>query len=181
MKVVSVKPASIEDAPRGATLGIVGAPDPLPQAGALSRDAWSVCATRPDAADDPLLTLGVGLTAKGRPVTSGRTTLVRTVPGDTTYLLWHGTRMRLAPAHYAVQALGYDADAAYPVPEAFLNALPSGPDIAVPEVAGRGKAGPRWRAADPGRAALRRPRGPLPADGARAERGHRAGGGAAEG
>lgn len=142
MKVVSVKPASIEDAPRGATLGIVGAPDPLPQAGALSRDAWSVCATRPDAADDPLLTLGVGLTAEGRPVTSGRTTLVRTVPGDTTYLLWHGTRMRLAPAHYAVQALGYDADAAYPVPEAFLNALPSGPDLAVPEVAGRGKAGP---------------------------------------
>ncbi|MDQ0984508.1 type VII secretion protein EccB [Streptomyces sp. V2I9] len=142
MKVVSVKPASIEAAPRGATLGIVGAPDPLPQAGELSRDAWSVCATRPDAAADPLLTLGVGLTAEGRPVTSGLTTLVRTVPGDTTYLLWHGTRMRLDPAHYAVQALGYDADAAYPVPEAFLNALPSGPDLAVPEVAGRGKAGP---------------------------------------
>ncbi|WP_050493646.1 type VII secretion protein EccB [Streptomyces sp. NRRL B-1381] len=142
MKVVSVEPASIEDAPRGATLGIVGAPDPLPRSGALSRDAWSVCATRPDAAEDPLLTLGVGLTAEGRPVTSGRTTLVRTVPGDDTYLLWHGTRMRLDPANYAVQSLGYDADAAYPVPEAFLNALPSGPDLAVPEVAGRGKAGP---------------------------------------
>lgn len=142
LKVVSVEPASIEDAPRGATLGIVGAPDPLPRSGALSRDAWSVCATRPDAAEDPLLTLGVGLTAEGRPVTSGRTTLVRTVPGDDTYLLWHGTRMRLDPANYAVQSLGYDADAAYPVPEAFLNALPSGPDLAVPEVAGRGKAGP---------------------------------------
>ncbi|MFI8197642.1 type VII secretion protein EccB [Streptomyces sp. NPDC085942] len=142
MKVVSVEPASIEDAPRGAVLGIVGAPDPLPRAGALSRDAWSVCATRPDAAEDPLLTLAVGLTAEGRPVTSGRTTLVRTVPGDTAYLLWHGTRMRVDPANYAVQSLGYDADAAYPVPEAFLNALPSGPDLAVPEVAGRGTAGP---------------------------------------
>ncbi|MFJ1550083.1 type VII secretion protein EccB [Streptomyces sp. NPDC088246] len=142
MKVVSVKPASIEDAPRGATLGIVGAPDPLPQAGALSREAWSVCTTRPDAASEPLLTLAVGLTAKGTPVTSDGATLVRTVPGGTTYLLWHGTRLRLNTANYAVQALGYDPDGAHPVPDAFLNALPAGPDLAVPEVAGRGKAGP---------------------------------------
>ncbi len=179
MKVVSVEPPS--RTPRAARpLGIVGAPDPLPRSGALSRDAWSVCATRPDAAEDPLLTLGVGLTAEG-PVTSGRTTLVRTVPGDDTYLLWHGTRMRLDPANYAVQSLGYDADAAYPVPEAFLNALPSGPDLAVPEVAGRGKAGPSLALAHPGRAALRRARRPLPAHGEGSEEDHRAGGGPAQG
>ncbi|MEU5714538.1 type VII secretion protein EccB [Streptomyces sp. NPDC020403] len=142
MKVVSVEPASIKDAPRGATLGIVGAPDPLPQASALSRDAWSVCATRPDAGADPLLTLAVGLTAEGRPVTSDGATLVRTVQGGTTYLLWHGTRMRVDTANYAVQSLGYDQDGAHPVPDAFLNALPPGPDLAVPDVAGRGKAGP---------------------------------------
>ncbi|WP_326676245.1 type VII secretion protein EccB [Streptomyces sp. NBC_01237] len=142
MKVVSVKPASLQDAPRGATLGIVGAPDPLPQPGSLSRAAWSVCATRTDAAKAPLLTVAVGLTAEGRPVTSDRATLVRSVPGDATYLLWHGTRLRLNTANYAVQSLGYDPDGAYPVPDAFLNALPAGPDLAVPEVTGRGKAGP---------------------------------------
>lgn len=143
MKAVSVEPASLEDAPRGATLGIVGAPDPLPRADSLSREAWSVCATRPDAAEDPLLTLAVGLSAKGRPVASDRATLVRSVPGDDTYLLWHGTRLRLSTANYALQALGYDPDGAYPVPDAFLNALPPGPDLAVPEVTGRGKAGPK--------------------------------------
>jgi type VII secretion protein EccB len=142
MKAVSVEPASLEDAPRGATLGIVGAPDPLPRAGSLSRDAWSVCTTRSGSAGKPLLTLAVGLEAEGRPVTSNRATLVRSVPGNVTYLLWHGTRLRLDTANYAVQALGYDRGGAHPVPDAFLNALPAGPDLAVPEVSGRGKAGP---------------------------------------
>ncbi|MFF9571425.1 type VII secretion protein EccB [Streptomyces sp. NPDC014685] len=142
MRTVSVEPASLEDAPRGATLGIVGAPDPLPRPGSLSRDAWSVCAAPAGDTGQPRLVLAVGLEAEGRPVTSDRATLVRSVPGGVTYLLWHGTRLRLDTANYAVQALGHDRSGVRPVPDAFLNALPAGPDLAVPEVSGRGKAGP---------------------------------------
>ncbi|WP_371649073.1 MULTISPECIES: type VII secretion protein EccB [unclassified Streptomyces] len=143
LSVKSLSSASIAAAPRGPALGIVGAPDALPAASRLSRDAWSACATRAEpGGDGALLTLGVGLSAGGRPVTAGRAVLVRGGTRHDTYLLWHGTRSRVDPANGAPAALGYGDTPAFPVPEGFLNALPPGPDLATPEVAGRGAQGP---------------------------------------
>ncbi|MEC4020223.1 type VII secretion protein EccB [Streptomyces sp. H27-D2] len=148
----SVAAASIEDAPRGSTLGIVGAPDALPGTGALSRDAWSACATRSDGAGGPAsggggspgaaLTLAVGLPAEGRPITADRATLIRGGARQGSYLLWRGTRLRLDTANSSVQALGFGAATAFPVSGGFLNALPAGPDIATPDVPDRGAKGP---------------------------------------
>ncbi|MEU7042747.1 type VII secretion protein EccB [Streptomyces varsoviensis] len=150
MRLETLSSASIAKAPRGSTVGIVGAPDALPRPGALTRDPWSACAVLPprkgsdpvpDAASSRLV-LGVGLPVQGRPVTSDRATLVRAATGHDTYLLWHGTRMRLNTDHAAAQALGYGDTAAYPVPDGFLNALPAGPDIASPDVPDLGAKGP---------------------------------------
>jgi type VII secretion protein EccB len=144
MTVAVTPTSSLSAVPRGAAVGIAGAPDSLPAADRPDR-GWLVCAvSRPDSsgAPAPALWLGIGTGAgyRAEPVPDDRGVLVRAGDG-TAYLAWKDRRLRLS-APWAAAALGYDAGVAVPVRDAWVNALPAGPDLGPLAVDGRGAAGP---------------------------------------
>jgi type VII secretion protein EccB len=65
-----------------------------------------------------------------------------TGPDNSVYLLWNGQRLHVNAAGGGLEALGYGTGTPFPVTAAILNALPAGPDLAAPDVPGRGGAGP---------------------------------------
>lgn len=149
MKTVSVGSASLRHAPHGAPVGLPGAPDTLPNPADLDTDPWRVCATvsvtKHTTVPGTTLAVGAGSTDGidgARGLGSGQGALV-SGPDHTVWLLWQGTRLRLDRDTGALDALGYSALAPRPVSLAFLNALPQGPDLAPPDIPGRGAAGPR--------------------------------------
>ncbi|MFF3497937.1 type VII secretion protein EccB [Streptomyces sp. NPDC003247] len=146
--VRQVSRATLADVPRGTPIGIPGAPDSLPAADQLTDSAWQVCATSRAAGDgtrEPTTTLGVGTAPSGgQDLGADEALLVTARDGgrSTDYLLWRGTRLRLDTAHGALPSLGYGTTEPLAVGEAFLAAVPAGPDLSPPEVAGRGAKGP---------------------------------------
>lgn len=143
MQVTEVSEKSLKGAPRGGPVGIVGAPDGLPAPGELSAEGWLACGLRQPASGPagPQMALAVAMAAQGAPLTDGQGVLVATPDGER-YVLWQGQRLRLDSRNGAAAALGYGAVTPFPVPAAFLNTLPAGPDLAAADVPGRGGAGP---------------------------------------
>lgn len=150
MTVDDVTSSQLLGAPLGAPVGIVGAPAALPVASDLTAAPWLACASQqsaPDGASTAALTVEVGQDSAapgslpGTQLTADQALLVQT-PDNTVYLLWRGERMRVATRQGVLAALGYTGDTPFPVPEGFINALPSGPDLAPPPVAGLGEPGP---------------------------------------
>ncbi|MGF1429405.1 type VII secretion protein EccB [Kitasatospora sp. LaBMicrA B282] len=145
MAVDQVSESSLAGTPRGAPIGIVGAPDSLPTPADLVNSPWLSCAVvQPTATGGaaPQLTLAVGPAQEGTRL-AGDQGLLIVAPDNTQYLLWHGQRLRLDTKGGAVQALGYAAATPYPVTAAFLDTLAAGPDLAAPAVDGQGSAGPQ--------------------------------------
>lgn len=144
MALAQVTEGSLKGAPRGGPVGIVGAPDPLPAAGALTDADWLACAVRPTAPSGTAasrLALAIAPVRGGTPLTAAQGILVST-PDGVQYLLWRGRRLRLDTADGASRALGYTSAEPFPVTAAFLNTLPAGPDLAARDIPGRGSAGP---------------------------------------
>ncbi|WP_333769023.1 type VII secretion protein EccB [Streptomyces sp. IBSBF 2435] len=143
LTVKSVGTSALRGVTRGAPFGIADAPDALPPAGDLSRNAWSACvATRSaESSGVPQLVLGVGQGVRGRALTGGQAIVV-SAPDGTGYLLWDGRRLRIDAAEGVTRALGYTGAAPVPVTSGFLDAVPAGPDLAPPDLAGLGDAGP---------------------------------------
>ncbi|WP_435972356.1 type VII secretion protein EccB [Streptomyces sp. Qhu_M48] len=142
MTVAQVGQNSLASAPRGGPVGIVGAPDGLPAASALSRGEWMVCglvAGTASGAVAPVVSLAVGSASTGRALGPDQGLLVATADGAR-HVLWQGKRLRMGAG--AGTALGHGAVSPFPVAASYLNSLPSGPDLASPEVAGRGTPGP---------------------------------------
>lgn len=144
--VDQVSGKSLAGTPRGTPVGIPGAPDGMPAPAAVGTAApWYACAVgRPgtgSAARTPELALAVAPARRGDRLTDGQAVLVA-APDGTEYLLWHGRRLRVDQRNGARQALGSATVTPRPVPAAFLNALPAGPDLTAPEPAGRGSRGP---------------------------------------
>ncbi|MCY0949239.1 type VII secretion protein EccB [Streptomyces sp. H27-S2] len=140
LKVSSVGSRSLADTPRGAPVGIAGAPEALPAANRLDTGPWQVCSGTPGG---PATTvLAVGAPAAGRGLGTDEALLV-TGPDQAEYVVWRGSRLRLDAGTRAAQALGYDAQPRTRVSAAFLNALPEGPDLTPPAVPGRGAPGPQ--------------------------------------
>ncbi|MFH8579376.1 type VII secretion protein EccB [Streptomyces zaomyceticus] len=142
MTVTQVGLNSLKSAPRGGPVGIVGAPDGLPAASALSRGDWLVCGLvvatasgRPGA----VVSLAVGSAGLGQALGPEQGLLVIATDG-TRHVLWQGKRLRLGKD--AGTALGYGTATPFPVAPSYLNSLPSGPDLAAPDLAGRGTPGP---------------------------------------
>ena len=138
---VPVSAGALDRVPHGLPVGIPGAPDEIPSAGSLLSGPWVVCSapgTDPAGAPRPLLSVSVGNNVPGTPLEAGSAVLI--TAGGVDYLVWNGTRLRLPG--YAVTALGYSSAAPVPVGAGFLDALPQGPDLAAPEPAGLGGAGP---------------------------------------
>lgn len=149
---------ALSAAARGATLGIPGAPDPLPPAARLLGAPWSICsipATRPSSTrpsstrpsanqpsanqPEPALprsALLIGREPAGTPL-AGRGLLVRD-PAGTGYLLLNGRRHRVA-APAVLAALGWAGRPAAAVAVALINALPAGAPLSFPAIPGRGE------------------------------------------
>jgi type VII secretion protein EccB len=139
-----VSQKSLSSLPRGLPVGIPGAPDTLPGPAALVTAPWAVCAgqgTDVNGADRPTTTLTLGAPTTGTALGTGDAVLVAG-PDRTPYLVWGGHRLRLGTASVA-GALGYSATEPLPVGDAWLNAVPPGPDLRPPDVPGRGDPGPR--------------------------------------
>jgi type VII secretion protein EccB len=137
MTVGAVPTKSLADVPRGAPVGIAGAPDALPDARAKSAP-WLACGS--SAGSRPALVLTIGATPDVRPLTSRQAVLVRITDG-TTYLVTGGRRFRVT-ASWVTRALGIPDDAAIGVRDAWVDTLPVGPDLPLPAVSGMGGSGP---------------------------------------
>ena len=149
MTVADVSSSSLVGAALGAPVGIMGAPASLPASADLADGPWLACATEQTSASGaatPLLTVAVEQNTDsgglpGTQLAAGQGLLVAT-PDGATYLLWHGERLRVDMQDGVLTALGYTAATPYPVSATFVNALPSGSDLAPPVLAGLGDAGP---------------------------------------
>jgi type VII secretion protein EccB len=144
MALAQVTEGSLSGTPRGGPVGILGAPDALPSARAMTADGWLACAvqeTAPSGGASPRLALAIAPDGHGSPLTPAQGLLIST-PDGTQYLLWQGRRLRLDTTNGATRALGYTSAAPFPVTEAFLGSLPAGPDLATPDIPGRGTEGP---------------------------------------
>jgi ESX secretion system ATPase EccB len=139
LAVRRVAATSLSGTPIGAPVGIEGAPDRLPGAKDLRKDAWQVCSSA-GADGTPVSTLDVAIPETEPPVDRG---LLVSAPGDVEYLIWHDRRFRLPDGPKTAELLGYATVRPYPVGAAFVNAIPAGADLAFPEVRGIGRVGPR--------------------------------------
>nr|BEK64280.1 type VII secretion protein EccB [Kitasatospora purpeofusca] len=146
LKVDQVSARSLDGAPRGTPVGIVGAPDGLPAPAAAAGADWLLCTMRtatagPAAAKAaPQLSVAIGTRQTGRP--AGEQGVLVAGPDGAAHLLWHGRRFAVDAAGGAARALGWSAAVPVPVTASFLAAFPAGPELRAPEVPGRGKDGP---------------------------------------
>lgn len=144
MNMRSLSAASIRTAPRGAVVGLVGAPDSLPQAEDVDEQFWTACALPGQSGGGPSSTkisLDLGDVPISRTLGPDAGVVVTGSDGGT-YLLWEGSRFRIDPAIDRTLLLGADAAGSSAVDAGFLDLIPSGPDLAVPPTAGAGTDGP---------------------------------------
>ncbi len=126
--VQTVNSGDIADVPKGAPIGIPGAPDTMPSV-ASAGQAWTVCAGV--AAGDPKVSLSVGSATNTRPFSTDEAVLLHN--GNQYFLAWNGTRLRITE-EWVPQALGFDPKQAISADSTWLNTLPAGPDLGVPPV-----------------------------------------------
>ncbi|WP_017975484.1 type VII secretion protein EccB [Actinopolyspora halophila] len=134
---------SLRGTPRGTPIGIPGAPDSIPERENLSRAPWVVCArtvTKPSGEQVPITHLRVG-GDPNRGLGSDEGVVVST-PDGTEYLVWQGRRLRLT-GRSVIEALGYGDVVPFPVTTSWINTIPSGPDIAAPDIPDAGSQAPK--------------------------------------
>jgi type VII secretion protein EccB len=130
--------ASLRDIPRGRPVGIVSAPDALPDKGSLVGLPWSVC-TAPRSASSVAVAAHVlagGVPAGGVALGDDEGVLVAD-PDARRFLVWHDHRL-LVPDNAVLAALGWTNVRPAPVAVPFLDALPPGPDLAPLALVGAG-------------------------------------------
>ncbi|MEU8218109.1 type VII secretion protein EccB [Micromonospora taraxaci] len=140
--VRTMSQASLRDRPRGLTLGIVGAPDALPDRKSLTGLPWSVCDV-PDPVDpqrsrtrvviDRALPGGVPL--------GDRAALV--VVDDQRYLVTNNVRLQVLGGDQTITALKMADAAPLRVGQQLLNAVPAGPPLRKPSLPGEGESSTR--------------------------------------
>jgi len=148
-RTVQVPRSELVDVPRGAPMGIPGAPDPLPGPDQLTHDAWVLC-SRPKAPSDPpsvgagasvVSVLRVGSAPAGA-TELGDGGVLAADPTGHLYLLWHQRRFALVDEKPALAALNWSRDSATVVPASVLNAVPAGEDLRLVVVSGAGTPSP---------------------------------------
>jgi type VII secretion protein EccB len=121
----------------GPPLGIPGAPDSLPKADALLTGRWTVCTDNQGVGGKPRSTLLVGRQPTDGTVAarSGKALLVRD-PAGVTSLVAGNRRFPIPPSLLAetLRVLGWKDRSPWPVSAAWGNAVPVGPDLAVPAI-----------------------------------------------
>ncbi|MER7888589.1 type VII secretion protein EccB [Micromonospora sp. NPDC094482] len=149
-QVRTMSQASIRDRPRGAAVGIVGAPDALPDRKSLTGLPWSVCDV-PDPADPRRSRTQVVI---NRPIPGGtplgdRAVLVN-VDGQR-HLLTNDLRLQVVGGDSTVTALRIADAPALRVGQQLLNAVPAGPALRAPALAGESEQSGLSVAGRPGR------------------------------
>ncbi|MFI5835468.1 type VII secretion protein EccB [Micromonospora sp. NPDC051300] len=137
-EVRTMSQASIKDRPRGRMVGIVGAPDDLPDRRSLVGLPWSVCDV-PDPNDPQRSTTRLLVDrplAGGTPLTD-QAVLVRT--NDAHFLLTGGARLRIAGDEQALAALRMTGATNLGVGQQLLNAVPVGPVLRKPTIDSDGR------------------------------------------
>lgn len=140
-KVRSVSRRSLEGTPRGRRLGIPGAPDSLPDRKNLRGAPWTVCSSLVRQANGglaPQSALLVGEGPSGGQIVGQQFGLL--VRSGDDYLIWNGHKYRIPDADRQIvgDALGVGTAAVAEAAPAWLNALPSGVDLARIQVPGSG-------------------------------------------
>jgi len=130
----SVSQSSLDTFPRGPLIGIAGLP-PLPVAGQLVRQPWSVCTQTAlgPAGTQTTTTVAAGIPAGGGGL-GARALLARGQAGGPDWLIWNAERLPVQPAVLTVLS----AQVPISVPPVWLNALPEGPAFAPPVIPGKG-------------------------------------------
>ncbi|MGC4833027.1 type VII secretion protein EccB [Micromonospora vinacea] len=137
-QVRTMSQASLRDRPRGVTLGIVGAPDALPDRKSLTGLPWSVCDV-PDPVD--------------RQRSSTRVVIDRALPGgtplgdravlvsvdDQRYLITNNSRLQLLDPSRTITALRMAGTERLQVGQQLLNSVPAGPPLRRPSLTGEGE------------------------------------------
>ena len=140
--------ASLKDRPRGRTIGIVDAPDALPEPGSLLGLPWSVCNT--PSANDPARPTTRLVIDKSLPgATSLDNDALLVTANETRYLIWNNMRLKVAGGRPALAALGMASVQAIPVGPQFINAVPAGPNLQTLAVPGAGQQSSRQIAGGP--------------------------------
>lgn len=134
-RVESISRASLTDLPRGAPIGITDAPDSVPAAADLVTAPWLVCLP-----GSGQLSLNLDPDAESRPLAADEYLWVA-AQGGRQYLLWQNQRLPLADPGVAV-ALGLGTGLPSTAPDAWLTALPEGPEIGAAPIPGDGTPGP---------------------------------------
>lgn len=133
VKTVSVGKATLAGAPRGAQLGIPGAPASLPTAAGLHRDPWVVCSSP----EGSVLFIGAGAPHDG--VRLDERALLVTGPAHDLYMLSHGHKHLIRQPATVLPALVWSGRPQLAVAQGLLHAVPSGADLVVPALTDRGR------------------------------------------
>lgn len=133
----SLSSRSLIDLPRGRPVGIPNAPDTLPAKSALLGLPWGVCSAPRAAGSTEIATqvLVGGFPGGGAPL-GERGVLVSAGTGNL-FVIWRDQRLRVRN-NTVLAALEWASVPAVPVGEAFLNAVPPGPDLAAATLTGSG-------------------------------------------
>jgi type VII secretion protein EccB len=141
---VNVSRSSMRGTPRGATLGIAGAPDTLPEPGRLRTDPWVLC-SRSGVGQSGQSTVTAALHV-GRPSDPGQRVgeqaLLVSHPDGSVFLVWHNHRFLIRRSQLVLNALALGQAPVVSVSPAWINALPQGPDVGPIDIPSRGSAAP---------------------------------------
>ncbi len=134
-QVFRVAAKSLAEVPRGVTIGIPGAPASLPGPKQRVGLPWTMCAVP---GNQPLSVLLAGAGGPAAAPLGDRGLLVKDAALGMNYLVWHGLKHLVQDSRSTVPAL-FGAASPTLVGTAWLNALPSGVDIAAVAVDRRGE------------------------------------------
>ncbi|MGC4745472.1 type VII secretion protein EccB [Micromonospora sp. DT201] len=141
-EVRTMSQASLRDRPRGLTLGIVGAPDALPDRKSLTGLPWSVCDV-PDPVDPEHSStrLVIDRALPGGVPLGDRAVLV--VVDEQRYLLTNNARLQVPDGDQTITALQMPDATQLRVGQQLLNAIPAGPPLRKPSLRGEGESSTR--------------------------------------
>lgn len=138
---VDVASRSLDDVPRAAPMGIVGAPDALPAADQLSAEAWTLCSLRAEnisGEELPNTSLSIGRTYTEGADLGDNGVLVRDTEAGGLYLVANGRRYAIPQEAPVLDGLGLRNVPQIRVGSAWISAIPAGQDLAPVPVAGAG-------------------------------------------
>ncbi len=144
-KVAKVTTATLGTLPKGQLLGIPGAPNQVPAAGALASNVWQVCdLLSADAAAAPgtvpSLTTTVVIGGAGVPAADPATAFLVSTDDNSTHLIMGGRRSRLEATDAALaEGLGIDLTQRRRIGLGTLNAIPEGKPLVRPQIPQQGK------------------------------------------